>query len=116
MSVRILLADIKDPTATALIPTQAPALPFAPVQYDRQYQDTLNSILRQYFKTVDNFTVQFSLGGVYTVATLPSASVSGAGFRAFVTDSSVSTFGSTVLGGGSTKVPVYSDGTNWKVG
>jgi hypothetical protein len=116
MSVRVLLADIKDPTATSLIPTQAPALPFAPVQYDRQYQDTFNSILRQYFKTVDNFTVQFQLGGVYTVATLPSASVSGAGFRAFVTDSSVSTFGTTVAGGGSTNVPVYSDGTNWKVG
>ena len=116
MSVRVLLADIKDPAITALVPTQAPALPFAPVQYDRQYQDTLNSILRQYFRTIDNFTIQFQLGGVYTVAGLPDAIVSGAGFRAFVTDSSVSTFGSTVLGGGSTKVPVYSDGTNWKVG
>ena len=34
--------------------TRAPSLPFAPVQYDRQYQDTLNNILRQYFSQLDN--------------------------------------------------------------
>jgi hypothetical protein len=41
-----------------LNPTRAPALPFAPVQYDRQYQDTSNNILRQYFNTIDNLTGQ----------------------------------------------------------
>lgn len=50
------------------------------------------------------------------VASLPSASTVGAGARHTVNDSSVTTFGSTVAGGGSTVVPVYSDGTNWKVG
>ena len=35
--------------------TKAPALPFAPVEYDRQYADTLNNILRQYFNTLDGF-------------------------------------------------------------
>ena len=40
---------------TTLSQTKAPTLPFAPVQYDRQYQDTLNNILRQYFNTLDNF-------------------------------------------------------------
>jgi hypothetical protein len=34
--------------------TKAPALPFAPVVYDRQYQDSLNNILRQYFASNDN--------------------------------------------------------------
>lgn len=34
--------------------TKAPALPFSPVQYDRQYQDALNNILRQYFNQNDN--------------------------------------------------------------
>lgn len=34
--------------------TRAPLLPFAPVQYDRQYMDTLNNILRQYFQQLDN--------------------------------------------------------------
>jgi hypothetical protein len=95
---------------------KTPLLPYAPVVYDRQYQDTLNNILRQYFATLDNFASQFCLSGVYTVATLPGAGALGAGARAFVIDSSVSTFGTTVAGGGSTKVPVYSDGTDWKVG
>ena len=96
--------------------TRTPLLPFAPVAYDRSYHDTLNNILRQYFGTVDNIAAQFCLSGVFTVATLPGAASLGAGARAFVIDSSVSTFGTTVAGGGSTKVPVYSDGTDWKVG
>lgn len=50
------------------------------------------------------------------VGSLAAASTAGAGARAFVTDSSVTTFGSTVSGGGANGVPVYSDGTNWKVG
>ena len=41
--------------------TKAPALPFAPVEYDRQYVDTLNNILRQYFNTLDNFVGQLTL-------------------------------------------------------
>ena len=102
-------------TKTVALP-KAPLLPFAPVQYDRSYHDTLNNILRQYFGTIDNLASQFCLSGVYEVATLPGAATLGAGARAFVIDSSVTTFGSTVAGGGSGKVPVYSDGTDWKVG
>lgn len=53
--------------------TKAPVLPFAPVQYDRAYHDTLNNILRQYFNTLDNFIGQFmaSTGaiGVYATGT-----------------------------------------------
>lgn len=41
---------------TKIAPTIAPALPFAPVQYDRPYMDGFNNILRQYFKSVDNVT------------------------------------------------------------
>lgn len=52
--------------------------------------------------------------GVYTVATLPSASAN-AGFTAQVTDSSVTTFRSTVAAGGANRVMVFSDGTNWLV-
>jgi len=57
--------------------TRAPALPFAPVQYDRVYQDSLNNILRQYFNTLDNFiaqlmanssTLPISIGGTNTDA------------------------------------------------
>lgn len=51
-----------------------------------------------------------------TVASLPSASTVGAGARAFVSDALTPTFGATVTGGSTTATPVYSDGTNWKVG
>jgi len=52
--------------------------------------------------------------GVYTVATLPSASANASKF-AVVTDSSVTTNGSTVASGGANRVMVFSNGTNWKV-
>ena len=58
--------------------TRAPALPFAPVEYDRQYADTLNNILRQYFNTLDNFVSQLTLsaGGSGTGLYLPYGSFS----------------------------------------
>lgn len=52
--------------------------------------------------------------GVYTVATLPSASAN-VGALAQVTDSNTTTNGGTVAGGGANRVPVYSNGTNWIV-
>jgi hypothetical protein len=58
----------------------------------------------------------FQTLGVYTVATLPSATTSGLGARAFVTNALSPTFGATVVAGGAVVTPVYSDGTNWKVG
>lgn len=51
-----------------------------------------------------------------TVANLPSAATAGAGARATVSDATATTFASTVTGGGANIVPVYSDGTNWKIG
>jgi hypothetical protein len=47
--------------STSLTQSKAPALPFAPVEYDRQYADQLNNILRQYFNTLDNFVSQLTL-------------------------------------------------------
>lgn len=52
--------------------------------------------------------------GVYTVATLPAAGT--AGRRAFVTNANATTFASIVAGGGANGVPVYDDGTNWRIG
>ena len=51
-----------------------------------------------------------------TVASLPFANIVGAGARAFVTDANTMIFGSTITGGLANSVPVYSDGTNWRVG
>jgi hypothetical protein len=47
---------------------------------------------------------------------LPLANAVGAGARAFVTDGNTNVFASTVVGGAGNAVPVYSDGTDWRVG
>lgn len=100
----------------------APNLPLATQEYSSVYQDQLNNVLRLYFNRVDAIFAQLKTNNIipaltnYTVATLPSAATSGVGSRSFVTDASAPTFGATVVGGGAVAVPVYSDGTNWKVG
>lgn len=106
----------------ALNKVAAPNLPLAPVEYDKQYIDRLNNVLRLYFNRLDNILGQLSTATDipqltnYTVTTLPSAATSGKGARAFVTDALAPAFGATVVTGGAVAVPVYSDGTNWKVG
>ena len=100
----------------------APNLPLPPVEYNAQYFDQMLNILRLYFNRLDALTTQLMASGVvpplvnYTVATLPSAVTSGIGARSFVTDALAPAFGVTVATGGAVAVPVYSDGTNWKVG
>jgi hypothetical protein len=51
---------------------------------------------------------------VYTVAGLPSAAT--AYMRCFVSDANATTFNSIVAGGGANKVPVFSDGSVWRIG
>ena len=101
----------------------SPRLPVATAQYDANYLNQLNNVLRLYFNQIDNILGQLSSGSgyipaltVYTVAALPSAATAGVGARAFVSDATATTFASTVAGTGANKVPVYSDGTNWKIG
>lgn len=55
---------------------------------------------------------------VYSAAgtAIPSASARGEGARAFVSDATVATFATAYTSGGSNKVPVYSDGTIWRIG
>jgi hypothetical protein len=50
--------------------TSAPALPFAPTAYSREYQDILNNILRIYFLGVDNAVNNLlsGTGGQYLAA------------------------------------------------
>jgi len=100
----------------------APRLPAATLEYDVNYINQLNNVLRLYFNQLDNILGQMKASSDippitnYTVATLPSAVTSGKGARSFVTDALAPVFGSTVVTGGAVAVPVYSDGTNWKVG
>lgn len=93
-----------------------PNFPLAPTEYEQRYQDQLNNVLRLYLNRLNKIVSQLEAAAPYAVAALPSASVSGVGSRAFVTDASAPAFGATVVGGGAVAVPVYSDGTNWKVG
>jgi hypothetical protein len=100
----------------------APNLPLATIEYNEQYQNQLNNVLRLYFNRLDSILDQLKTDTIipaltnYTVATLPSAATSGIGSRSFVTDALAPVFGSTVVTGGAVATPVYSDGTNWKVG
>lgn len=55
----------------------------------------------------------------YAVGALPDASSAGEGAVAFATDSNrtlIVGIGTPVVAGGSNKVPIYSDGTNWIIG
>jgi hypothetical protein len=104
-----------------IINPPVPNLPLGPQEYDRLYQDQLNNVFRLFFNQLNNalnvIVNSYTVGTtVYTVATLPSAVTSGKGARSFVTDALAPVFGSTVVTGGAVATPVYSDGTNWKVG
>lgn len=66
--------------------------------------------------TKGTYTGTALLLGTQTVAQLPTAATAGSGARATVSDALTPTFGATVASGGAVVTPVYSDGTNWKVG
>ncbi len=51
-----------------------------------------------------------------TVAGLPPANRVIAGTRRFVTDANSTTFHAVAVGGGSNKMSVVSDGTDWHIG
>jgi hypothetical protein len=104
-----------------IINPAVPNLPLGPEEYQRRYQDQFANVLRLYFNQLTNtltslVSIVNTSSTVYTVNTLPDAAVVGIGARTFVSDSSVTTFNTTVVGGGSNTVPVFSNGTTWKVG
>jgi len=107
--------------ATKPINPAPPNLPLAPLEYDRQYSDKLTNILRLFFNQLNDILT--TLVNTYilntsitTVSKLPAASTTNAGSRTFVSDATVTTFGTTVVGGGTNTVPIYSTGTSWKIG
>ena len=80
-----------------------------------------NSLVKTIFQefvdhalAVNDLIKQLGQTGPVTVATLPV--VGNLGNRHFVTDATVTTFASIVAGGGANAVPVYDDGTNWRIG
>jgi hypothetical protein len=74
MSTQIVTTE-----SITLTRTRAPALPVAPVEYSRQYQDQFNNILRLYFSTLDNFIAQLMAS---TDGTIP-VSIGGTNLDAF---------------------------------
>jgi len=54
--------------------------------------------------------------GVSTVSGLPAAATAGQGARRMVTDANSTTFNSVVAGGGTNILPVFSDGSSWRIG
>lgn len=73
MATQIVTTD-----SLELFPTKAPALPFPPDVYNREYHNQLNSILRLYFNTLDNFLAQLMANS----STLP-ISIGGTNVDAF---------------------------------
>ena len=57
-----------------------------------------------------------SLGVDAAGTPLPAAATAGIGARAFVSDATANTYGTSYASGGSIKAPVYSDGTDWIMG
>jgi hypothetical protein len=49
----------------------APNLPRAPVQYNAQYQEQFNNVLRLYFNRLDNLVNQLNSQNAYAGLTLP---------------------------------------------
>jgi len=73
MSTQIVTTEV-----VTLSRTRAPALPVAPTDYSRQYQDQLNNVLRLYFAQLDNFIAQLMANS----STLP-VSIGGTNVDAF---------------------------------
>jgi len=53
---------------------------------------------------------------VFVSANIANPTGAGAGARSFVSDATSTTFGALYAGGGANNVPVYSDGSAWRIG
>ena len=58
-------------TEFALNKVAAPNLPLAPAEYERQYQDQLNNVLRLYFNRLDALIAQFKTKGTTELLLVP---------------------------------------------
>ncbi len=70
MSTQIVTTEVFDLTRT-----RAPALPYAPSVYNREYHDQLNSVLRLYFNQLDNLVGQLMASSSSLPITFPENAV-----------------------------------------
>lgn len=75
----------------------------------RALNGILNAMQNSYLFGAENITV-----GVSTVAGLPTNPTQG--MRRTVTDANSTTFHAVVAGGGTNVVPIYYDGSVWRIG
>lgn len=84
--------------------------------------NTLMQFLEDNFDALTAATIvlsSYSKVTTKTVANLPAAATEGAGARAAVSDATqtlTAGIGAIVAGGGANIVPVFCDGTNWRIG
>jgi hypothetical protein len=90
------MAELKN---TRLIPSKAPNLPIAPVEYSQQYVDQLSNALRLYFGQVDNITQALTIPDSGTTANRPTENLQ---IGQFYFDRTLSP-----------SIPIWWNGTNW---
>jgi hypothetical protein len=78
-------------------PTRAPSLPLATNEYLPAYQDQLLSIMRLYFRQIDNFTQNTIIPASGTTANRPATELLVGQY-----------YFDTTLG-----IPIWYNGTNW---
>ena len=88
---------------------------------DTQIGTSMTPIPNAYITTITGQNVALLPGGLVvtgptTVGGGASCTSGLAGARSFATNSSVTTFNSIAVGGGTNGVPIFCDGTNWRVG
>lgn len=119
------------PRPVDFVQAYMPTTEQAPVAGDWWF-DTSTGRLSRYITVAANTTIWVDISGATldgstiaalssktakTVATLPSVGSVPTGYAGYyVTDANATTLGSIVAGSGSNKVPVFSDGTNWRIG
>ena len=87
-----------------------------------QWIDNFGKPVQTFLNWVESIDRAIRFGnmtGAIVIAGLPAAGLAGAGARQFVTDSNATLaagLGNIVAAGGGNNVPVYSDGTNWRIG
>lgn len=100
--------------STELTKTKSPAIPLAPVAYDRGYQDTVNNILRQYFNQVDNLIGQLKLFdnnyGSFADTTTQTAAANTATVMTFNTTDFASNVSVVTSGGKASRITVANAG------
>lgn len=97
--------------------TDGDSVPFSPAGQGDARRFAISTLVSFLSTAFSSLTVSsYVKTSAVAVSALPSAATAGNGARAMVSDATATTFNSTVAGGGVNIVPVFSDGTAWRIG